>query len=178
MFTRNYYKALAMVMSGGTASITYTGVTGADHTRAYDCSNAIKFGAKPSDPDGSHASMAYIQKSFNSNGGVVIGTGTTEPTLDDTTLSGDIISTFDYSCVLEEVINDSGLTATATYTITNTGDTAFTIGEIGLIANLRSTVDSDTYKALLERTLLGVPITIEPGGVGQVTYVLKLNFPT
>lgn len=125
--------------------------------------------------------LNLCQTSYTSLGGVVFGTGTTAPALDDYCLSGDLITTFAYTVASFTVdADDTGVTITALYTLTNTGDDAFTIGEVGLIASTydNSNYKSANYKCLLERTVLDTPVTIAAGGVGQVTYTLKMNYPT
>ena len=73
--------------------------------------------------------------------------------------------------------DESGLTITALYTITNTGSSAFTIGELGLIAATYTNVSTNS-KCLVERTVLDTPVTIPAGGIGQVEYTITFNYPT
>lgn len=61
---------------------------------------------------------------------------------------------------------------------TTTGDSAISIGEIGLIASSSNSYTTADYKALYERTVLDTPVTIEAGGVGIVNYSIKLQYPT
>ena len=121
--------------------------------------------------------MCFVLTSTTSSGGVILGTGTTTPTLDDYCLSGDMITTFTYSKNVTVTSDESGVTITALYTITNTGSSAFTIGELGLIAATYSST-STSNKCLVERTVLDTPVTIPAGGVGQVEYTITFNLPT
>lgn len=119
-----------------------------------------------------------LQKKTSSGGGVILGTGNTPPTYDDYKLSGDIISTFDYTVATTKTTTENGVQLSATYSITNTGTEAFTISEIGLIASTYPGSTGASYKLLLERTVLDSPVTIEPGAVGQVTYTINVNMPS
>ena len=121
------------------------------------------------------ASMRYmIQGYTGASGGVVIGNGTAEPTAKDYSLSGSIITGYSYLVSYNRNITDDGVSVTATYTITNNNNNAITVSEIGLLA----AYDNNNYvnKVLLDRSLLETPITIEPGGVGQVTYTITMNY--
>jgi hypothetical protein len=106
------------------------------------------------------------------SGGVAFGDGDTPPTLDDYCLSGNHIINHN-TTVLGE-INDNFDTATVTYTVTNTGDSSFTIKEVGVYV----TAGGQTHNtALVWREVLSEPVTIEAGGVGQVTLTFKVNAP-
>lgn len=127
-------------------------------------------------------SMRYLRTALKADlGGAIIGTGTTAPTFDDYALSGELISTFSATVSFSSAADNDGVTNTAVYTITNTGSTAFTIGEIGLFVNATNAATSTTggkYCVLVERSLLEVPVTIPAGGVGQVTYAIRMPYPT
>lgn len=118
--------------------------------------------------------------------GTILGDGTADESFDDYCLSGNQITTFDFTYTLAETMTETGYDLTAVYTITNTGDTRFTVGEVGLVSDglVWYTQDStsSTYKRnrnyLVNRTKLESPITIEAGGVGQVTVTYSMNYPT
>jgi hypothetical protein len=124
--------------------------------------------------------MANVVKSYDGNGGVIFGNGTTPPTRDDYCLSGDVISTVTSTANGGFTTDADGATGTYTYTLTNTGTADITIGEVGLIAGGHSTSSrtAPDYKCLLERSVLDEPVTIPAGGVGQVTYTIRMNYPT
>lgn len=115
--------------------------------------------------------------------GVCFGDGTTEPTAEDVCLSGvqhtsisstNTIVTFNYST------EDNGdFILTAVYTITNTLENDMTIAEVGLAAPGSYFSGGYNYHVpiLVERSLLEVPVTIPAGGVGQVTYTIRMNYP-
>lgn len=175
MFTRNWYKLVAVSMAGTSGLDTYKSIDGIVRDICSQPS-LIRYGYNS---DGnSTPSMRYLRKWYTESAGVVLGTGTTAPTLDDYALSGNLVNTYTYSATIKNESDENGLTTTALYTITNTGTSAITIGEIGLIADLTTNSSSATYKGLLERTVLDTPLTIEPGGVGQLTYAIRFNYPT
>ena len=175
MFTKNWYKATASAMFYMREEETYKTMSG---------------GIMKISGNASHIQLAYpasgsqnpflgnMSGNWEASAGVILGTGITPPTVDDYTMSGNPITNFTYSYALAKDTDDNGATITALYTITNTGSSAFTIGEIGLTASLGGSYSTMIYKALLERTVLDSPLTIEPGGVGQLTYVIRMDYPT
>lgn len=175
MFTKNWYKAIGTWI-GGTAGLdTYATVTG-DSFETKLLSRLLSPGVKADSNDS--PSLWYLRKAMSGNPGVVLGTGNTPPTMDDIKLAGDIITTFDYNSNVTIAVADDGVAITAVYTITNTGASEITIGEVCLIGNAYNGANTaEKYKILLERTALEIPITIAPGGVGQVTYTIRMNYP-
>lgn len=178
MFTRNWYKNIARVIhySYGYDTVNYNGEIGTSQSgQGYANGACIQLGYK----NESYAyipSMWYLRSSLSQSSGVFLGTGNTPATIDDYRLAGDIVSGFTYnSNVVSESDND-GLTLTANYTITNTSDAEIVIAEIGIIQNTSVGTKNANYKMLLERTVLESPITIPAGGVGQVTYTIRLNY--
>ena len=173
MFTKNWYKTISSVMYSGIG--TFINV----NNDTKNMINGLSIGIGSTGSGGIYIPyMKHLNPSITSCG-THIGTGTTPPTINDYCFSGDLITDFTYSCSLTKNSDENGSSITALYTITNTGDTAFTIGEIGLTASLGNNNYSDIqYIGLLERTVLETPVTIEPGGVGQVTYTIRMNYPT
>lgn len=112
----------------------------------------------------------------------VLGTGTTAPTFDEYEMSGEIITTI--SSIVSSnshTVEEDGVAITTTWTVTNTGTEAITIGEVGFYGTYKTATavsNSSTAAMLIERTVLDEPITIEAGGVGQVTYTVRLKYPT
>lgn len=103
--------------------------------------------------------------------GVLFGTGDTPPTLEDYTLAGDAISTINSSSSITTIgsANDAEYAElSVTYTLTNTGTKDVTVKEVALVC----------FGCMMERTVLEAPITIPGGGVGQVTYTIRMNYPT
>ena len=176
MLTKNYYRTLAKCTVMGYGTVNYIGINGNTFTNGGYVAT-IQFGYDSASSAGNEARLKSLQTGTNTNGGVILGTGTTAPSFDDISLSGSVISNFTYTSTVTNEVDENGMTLTANYTITNTGEEAFTIGEIGIIANLSGTAKTSSNKALLERTVLDEPVTIEAGGVGQVTYTIQLNYP-
>ena len=122
--------------------------------------------------------------SANSYRGVCFGDGDTPPTPADLNISGNAFTTYNALYNLSTGVDDSGhLDVKAQYTITNTGDEAFTIKEIGLFAvpSLCKGPDinvAGTFSILLDRTILDIPVTIPAGGFGQVKYRITFNLST
>ena len=173
MFTRNWYILLsAGIMYDYTQKgITYAGsqltVTNSIYPYIGNSSNSWQY-----------ASVYYVRKSLNeTGGGVLFGTGDAAPTMDDYKLDGDIISDFSYSSSVTKTFDDGNAALTVLYTVTNTGTEPMTIKEIGLVMP-GSNSNGAANRFLIERTVLETPVTIEPGGVGQVTYTIRFNYPT
>ena len=115
--------------------------------------------------------------------GVVFGTGTGTPTVDDTTLFGSHITAITASNTTTAVSNSANSeksTLTCVYTITNNTSSDITIGEVGLVAEVKGKSSSKTFygATLYEHSVLDTPITIPAGGVGQVTYAISMDYPT
>ena len=116
-----------------------------------------------------YGTMGYIGTKYSGNC-VVLGDGDAAPTLDDCKLSGNVLSTITYNADVTRENEDGGATITALYTITNTGTEDITIKELGMIYT--------NGPVMYERTVLDSPVTIPVGGIGQVTYTIRLNYPT
>lgn len=114
--------------------------------------------------------------------GVLLGDGTAEPTINDYALSGNIVNSgLTHVCTLTKSADDSGITLTADFTITNGNDNDITISEVGLCGWSRGTTTAGSTgsgkisRYLVDRTLLENPITIPAGGVGQLTYSIHCD---
>ena len=128
------------------------------------------------------------RSSAGSSYGVLFGSGNAEPKADDYCLSGEAIDglgSSNITSVETSEVDDDHLTVTRTYTITNTTGNDITIGEVGLVYYLQAytsaTSTGSSYKKywsyLVERSKLDSPITIPAGGVGQVVYSIRMNYP-
>lgn len=132
----------------------------------------------------------YADKSSRSSSvsapyGVVFGNGTDPESIDSYTMSGDILTKYTATCTRTLTYADGQTEIKYDYTITNNEDTDFTISEIGLLGYAYQDYKPSTYShyyyyynILFERTLLETPVTIPAGGVGQVSYTLRMNYPT
>lgn len=175
MLLKNWYRALSATLGQRNDIYTVVNISGASKTMLYLGTENISFGRMPTNYAVSMRELLTTMSNYH--GGVILGTGTTEVTMDDYTLSGDMITTFTFSADCQCKETDAGSEITSLFTITNTGSESFTIGEIGLVGFYSSNTGAND-KILLERTVLETPITIEPGGVGQVTYTIRMNYPT
>lgn len=183
MFLKHWYQSLYGLVLNKTTTVTDVlgtertgegcGSTGKEYSFGYDGSTETTYPIP---------SMYNLRTSYSAKQcGVILGTGTTPVSFNDYKLSGDIISTFNYSAQVSKGADESGMYITAVYTITNTSSSPITIGEIGIMNNTTSTSTSASdgkYCILLERTVLETPVTIEAGGVGQVTYTIRMDYPT
>lgn len=121
-------------------------------------------------------SLILTSVSFTGYGGIVIGKGTTPPTVDDYRLEWVITSGMTTSN--SRGIDENGNPYTL-ITLTNSSDKAITVGEIGIVGYGYYQAGSSSNKyVLFDRTVLESPITIEPSGVGQITYTICMNYPT
>ena len=160
MFLNNFYKALNVMFVQETVNGINASGTKQQLTTAYCVSSAFKI----------KNYIGAINSSYSP--GIVFGNGSTLVTPDDYCLSGDVIDTINGSADVQTTINDDYCEFVVTYTMTNVGNSPITIGEIGLCLPIASS------PTLVERTVLETPITIEAGGVGQVTYTIRMNYPT
>lgn len=168
MLTRNYYLALAAREFGKLNTvIDVTGKENAQCGVPYNGSSGTIKETMNSPQKG--ASMLFA--------GVYFGTGTTPPTMDDYKLAGDVFTTHSTVASVTTVHEDTLSTVTALYNVCNTGTADVTIGEIGLVSTIYQGSSGLGYM-MIERTVLDEPVTIPAGGVGQVTYTIRMNYPT
>lgn len=174
MFLRNYYRNMASALIGkqDTINVNYLG------KNVKTASDSVYYSFTYSSSGVTNYMCPYmlaLRKSYTDYGGVIIGTGDTPPTIDDYCLSGDIITDFSYSATATQTIDDNQASIRVLYTITNSGSDAFTIREIALKCG---NTNGTSGQCLVERTVLDTPVTIEPGGVGQITYTITFTYPT
>lgn len=133
------------------------------------------------------AMTSYVTDSKSIPYGIVFGSGNEPVTYEDYTLSGDVVMDYTASYTISDDFSGDRGTRTVIYTLTNSGTEAITIGEIaqlgGIYQSRRYSSSSYNYyyiynNVLLARSALETPITIEPGGVGQITYSLSYIIPT
>ena len=186
MFTNNWYKALYSCMAEmKDNSVQVVDLTGVTRTAKKAFESNKNFSMNQTVASNGYCygpSMKYLRKRYTgSESGVILGNGNTPPTLQDYKLSGNLITSYEYSSSVSSLQVEEGIEITATYTITNTGSENMTISEIGMIAPVCSgstTAADGSYVNLVERTVLETPVTIPAGGVGQVTYTIRMNYPT
>lgn len=110
-----------------------------------------------------------VGKSSYQNGYAYIGSGDTQPNINDYKLESVITTGFSGS--REWVDGKLHLV------ITNTGNSDLIIREVGIASNVHTGTNSATfYTALIERSVLTTPLTIAPGDTGHIVYEIDFNF--
>lgn len=176
MFTKNFYSILACGVLGIEA--TKVGVTyysGLKSGPSGDNLNSWKHeGTCLYNTTSAWAPLISRHKTDNSAGGVVFGDGSVPPTPDDYNLSGTEITTLSVSnvCVTNATKYEYAA-ITSTFTLTNTGANEVTIREVALFSHCWST--GSEWVVMVERTVLDAPVVIAPGGVGQVSYTIRID---
>ena len=158
MFTRNFYKMMAReIFCYDTRAIC----------KSYQNTNVEIYFQSTS----IYADLETVMKGYASsiNGsGIHLGSGTTQPTLDDYKLESKYnVSTISMSNSYSETIDDNGFSMTLIYTLTNNGTEALNINELGIM----------TQNCLVFRTVLAETLIIEPTGVGQIELTINFPFP-
>lgn len=178
MFTKNWYRSFGIYLYNSSAGGNVVGYDGSEWTLSAPTSDLFQIGS--TNVSSPYCPTMYCMRTDvgpYTNGGVIIGDGDAAPTTNDYKLSGNIISTFAHSAAVTAEHVDDGVIVTGLYTITNTGTETITVKEIGLIATPTNN-SGVRYRLLLERTVLDEPVTIPAGGIGQVTYTIRMNYPT
>ena len=180
MFLKNYYKTMVAYVTN--KRLYFKNVNGEETKLISTAENLItRFGY---DNNGlSCPSMYVIRQNYTTSanggtGGVIFGTGSTPPSIDDYCLSGEIVTGFNWTANVNKTESDSGVSVKAIYTITNTISESITIREVALMSALHGAYNGAAYCGLIERTVLDNPVTIPAGGVGQVVYTITFNYPT
>ena len=106
------------------------------------------------------------------------GDGNTHATIDDYCLSGNLLTNLGITDNTTRTVEDGGVTVQHVYTITNKNTEDITIREVGMVAGIPYGTSVSKHMALIERTVLDSPITIPAGGVGLITYTIRMNYPT
>lgn len=171
MFTKNWYKLFATYATYAKGGLKGVASDGSEYKLEYSTANN-NLGSAMLYPLLSTVNF----RSLISNYGTYFGTGNTAPALDDYNLSGSRLtdsSNIASSVSISSSADDDGITMTAVYTLTNNGTNDVTVGEIALFA-----FNASYQYYLVERTVLDTPVIIPAGGVGQVTYTIRMNYPT
>lgn len=171
MFTKNYYNLLAlsrMVNLGTVLPLNFTALDG----NVFNGFNQEKTGE----------ALAWYETSSvitTTDQGLIFGNGTTPPTLEDSTLSGETITTLSQVSVSSTVTaTQNGYQCKVTVIMTNTGSEEVTISEVcrtGLVPF--STATSSRRRCVLERVVLDEPVVIPAGGNGTVEYITTIEIP-
>ena len=156
MLTRNFMYILAVEMGVGTNQDTSTGMP-ASLTNIEG--NAITTYLPALGTD--HNASCVFNSSNFSKAKLVIGTGNTAEKTTDYCLESKITESYDCSSLSRRYVQSEEKDLVYIYgVITNTGDSAITVTEVGL-----EMYDgySDTGYFLMARQVLDKPVTIEPG---------------
>lgn len=156
MLTRNFMYILAVDMGVGTNQVTSTGMP-ASLTNIDGNTITTYLPALGTD---SNASCVFNSSNF-SKAKLVIGTGNTAEKTTDYCLESKITESYDCSSLSRRYVQSKEKDSVYIYgVITNTGDSAITVAEVGL-----EMYDgySDTGYFLMARQVLDKPVTIEPG---------------
>lgn len=110
--------------------------------------------------------------------GIVLGTGTTEPTEDDYRLENIITSGLTGSFTTNSGVEDGSPYGDINLTLQNTSNAAITITEIGIIRSYNDATSfgatsGSSHRYLMDRTVLAEPVTIAAGATAIITYTLK-----
>ena len=175
MFLDNYYRILGMYFAQRFDGVSLTLTNGVSVKAYYYNVNTAPYNF-------CMESLSNLSTNYGSNG-VIFGDGTTPPAASDYCLSGNVVTGIVASSTRSATCTDNGSENTVLFTITNNNIKSVTISEVGYVGYNQyytGPTGSGSYseRFLLDRTLLESPITIEPGGVGQVTYTLRMNYPT
>ena len=187
MFNDNWYKALMAVEKTSNKSsaicnfIAYDGTAVSNASVVYTLSSSLygilqlfAFGGGISTPAIdvlSNGSYVYYGNSnqANTTRGVLLGDGDTPPALTDYCLSGNMITDFTATTAGAVTYSDGKIIGTATYNVTNTGASPFTIKEIA------NTFERSSTRIMVARSLLETPVTIQPGDTGVVVYRVEIS---
>ena len=120
----------------------------------------------------------YGYRTNHSDYGIVLGTGTTAPTEDDTTLESIISGGLSVTVTQRSGLKSGVPFVEYNLAINNTGSESVTIAEIGYIQRLYATAASggtsgSSCPFLLDRTVLPRPVTIPAGETGVIRYTLS-----
>lgn len=189
MLTRNWYELSRIPLTGiGVGSVLNRGnvvsITGTTISKGSSSNSGgyINFYTLMGLPMTKAPSNGHVTATTTSSGyyGVLFGDGTTEPTIDDYKHAGNQLKSFTCTQVQRTGFNDDGSSyVSCLYTITNSSDEDFTISEVCAYSYVGTNGGTMFYySTLVDRTLLDEPVTIPAGGVGQVTYTIRMNYPT
>lgn len=167
MFTKNWYRLISIPIFATSSSSSCSkavDVTGSSRNLA---SNATLYACSISN---NNKTVRTSYSTGSGANGVMFGTGDTAPTVEDTTLSGSIITGLTISSSFKTVGDnlDDYAEISTVYLVTNTNTEDVTVREIAYVY----------YGCMMDRTVLDTPVTIPAGGIGQVTYTLRMNYPT
>jgi hypothetical protein len=166
MLLKNFYKW--MESHGKQETKTYTRSDGASVTVKYSDITSTSFGA-PFEIMSTRTRSSVSGTEGYCYAGTWFGSGTTPPTRDDFSLENIITEgvTISHPSAVSVTETDDYVEYSVTFGVTATE--TVTISEVGLFMS--------NY-VMVERTVLETPITIPAGQSKQVTYTIRMNYPT
>lgn len=173
MFTKNYYGILALsrMLSGASFS----------HLR-FTNMNGILFNAKQAGNTGSALSCLNntLVSAENLSSGFFFGNGTTPPSMEDYTCSGEEITTLSVVSHGSSIdAAENGYRCKVHMILKNTGDEDVTIAEICRKGILVADDSKGTATpCLIERVVLDEPVVIPAGENGTVNYITTIDIPS
>ena len=147
MFTKNWYEVAVQHLERNSTiyktncpNIVTVGGTVCSSITGYSVfGSAIEMRSLLASVKGNLSAASFTDKNTETGSyGVVFGTGNEPATVNDITLSGDVVSGFSVSIVDEDDQQPNYYEWKKIYTITNTNDTEITIGEIGLFNHIQN----------------------------------------
>lgn len=171
MLTKNYIHVLAASFVTGEGTINLS-------TTNYEGSSCSIYAAGY---QGTHMVLTKARLStYIDIDSIVFGTGTTPPTVNDTTLSGDVITGINITCLTGSkkiTANEKGVTVTNVYTIFNNNSNAITVGEIAWFGSAYTTSSGLNDAVMFDRSVLPEPVTIPVGATALIEYTIDFSFP-
>lgn len=173
MVTKNWYNQFKSNMGMTTIPTGVKDLQGTAYTSGYASTSYA--GSLVSGLLFQNAIVAKAHNTLIASRGICLGSGTTPATIDDYKLENPITTGFSASVVRQY---DAQYNSTFVITLTNTSADDIVIGEIGYVGDAHYGA-GNSYAAyvLFDRTVLDSPITIPAGGIGQITYTIRLNYP-
>lgn len=172
MFTNTFNKCFPFYVTNVNPPATFTIINQLGNVYSGNYTSFPTYG-NPSRVMSLSDKFVKAQKGNVTSYGVAFGDGGAAESVNDYALSGNHMTKYTATCTKSCEINDNEITITMVFTITSNESTTFTIREIGWYDCLFGSAESG---ALIDRTVLESPVTIQPTGVGQVVYTMR--FPT
>lgn len=176
MKNKNFYKALtAAAAKYDFASVCMEMICTNGKKYSGSTGTAYVEGMNPLRYANIQRSASTSQLSSAEGAGIIIGSGTTPPTVDDYALENQITEGFgsvtSFPLLAEQVYKSGGIVSCCS--ITNTSDTDdITINEIGYIRGC-----GGSWTILYDRIVLDEPITIAPNETRTIEYRLNISIP-
>ena len=173
MLTKNFKRMMSLILERSTADPKgMLAAVGTDGSTTYYLMN--RFDNSSSFP----YAVSYAWRKNYSDPGIVLGTGNTAATEDDTHLESIITSGLTVTVTQSSYVRGGVPCVEYNLAINNTSSAAVTIAEIGFVQNLYAATSNGAtsgsyYRFLLDRTVLARPVTIPAGGTSIICYTLK-----